>query len=176
MIKSLLILALVAVAAVLLYATTRPNELRVQRSVRINAPLPEVHALINDMQRFNTWNPYNKKDPAMKASYRGPTAGPGAAYDFAGNRNIGRGSIAIVEPRGANTVSMQLDMTEPMQARNQIDFRLVPQGNATEVTWAMQAPAPYMAKLAGLFINMDQMIGRDFEAGLAALKALAERR
>ena len=112
----------------------------------------------------------------MKASYRGPNAGPGATFDFDGDKNVGKGSISIVPPRGPGMVSMKLDMLEPMEAHNDIDFRLVPQGDATEVTWAMRGASPFLGKLMGIFIDMDKMIGKDFENGLASLKTLAERR
>jgi hypothetical protein len=181
MIKTLLLAALgvaaLGIAALLTYAATRPDMFRVERSVTIAAAPETIHPLINDMQRFNTWNPFNKKDPSMKGSYRGPTAGPGAAYDFEGNGNVGKGSVQIVEPTGPSRVSMKLDMTAPMEAHNRIDFTLVPQGaNRTQVTWAMQGPSPFIGKVMGVIFDMDKMVGGDFDAGLASLKALAEQR
>lgn len=169
-------LALLALAALLAYAATRPDMFRFERSVTIAASPEQIHPLINDMRRFNTWNPYNRKDPAMKGSYRGPEAGPGAAFDFDGNHNIGKGTISIVEPSGPNTVNMQLDMREPMNARNQIEFRLRPQGGSTEVTWSLQGPTPYIAKVMHIVLDVEGMMRRDLDTGLAALKALAERR
>jgi hypothetical protein len=174
MFKSLLFVVLLAIAAVLLYAATRPDTFALQRSLRIQAPPAKIHALINDLRQFNTWNPYEKKDPALQGSYRGPTAGPGARYEFKGNRDVGAGSLEITGSQ-AQQVTMRLDMTEPMQASNTITFTLVPRGDATEVTWAMQGASPYVARLMGVFLNMDDMIGRDFESGLAALKARAEQ-
>jgi len=167
----------VAVAALLLYAATRPDTLQIQRSMEIQAPAERIRSLINDMQRFNTWNPYNQKDPAMKGTYRGPNAGPGAAFDFDGNKNVGKGSITILEPSAPNRVTMSLVMTAPMACNNTIDFTLSPQGPAsTDVTWAMRGPCPFLGKLMGVIFNMDKMVGRDFETGLASLKAIAERR
>ena len=167
----------VAVAALLLYAATRPDTLQIQRSMEIQAPAERIRSLINDMQRFNTWNPYNQKDPAMKGTYRGPNAGPGAAFDFDGNKNVGKGSITILEPSAPNRVTMSLVMTAPMACNNTIDFTLSPQGPAsTDVTWAMRGPCPFLGKLMGVIFDMDKMVGRDFETGLASLKAIAERR
>jgi Polyketide cyclase / dehydrase and lipid transport len=174
MITTILIVAGLAIAALLIFAATRPDTFAVQRSARIQAAPERLFSMINDLHQFNIWNPYNRKDPSMQGNYRGPAAGPGAAYDFEGNRQAGKGSIEIVgsEPR---KVTMRLDMQKPMEGHNMVEFRLVPQGDATEVTWAMHGASPFIAKLAGIFMNMDHMIGRDFEAGLANLKVQAER-
>ena len=169
------IVAVVAVAAVLLYAASRPDTFRVERAASIRAPADRVHALIADLHRFNTWNPYEKKDPNLKGRYRGADSGLGAAYDFEGNQDVGKGSLEIVESTPPTRVAMKLDMAAPFEAHNLVEFTLVPRGDATEVTWAMRGPSPFVARLVGVFMNMDAMIGRDFEAGLANLKALAER-
>jgi hypothetical protein len=164
-----------ALAALLIYAATRPDTMRIERSVEIAALPHRILPLINDLQRFNTWNPYNQKDPTMKTRYRGPSAGPGAGFDFDGNKNVGKGSIEIIEPSGPNRVRMTLDMSAPMACHNLIDFILDPQGNITQVTWAMQGPCPYLGKLMGVIFDMDKMVGKDFENGLAGLKTIAER-
>ena len=139
------------------------------------APPEKIHALINDLHRFNTWNPYEKKDPNIKGVYAGPARGPGAAYEFEGNKDVGKGRLRIVDSKAPNKVTMQLDMLEPFEGHNLVEFTVLPRGDATEVTWAMQGASPFIAKLVGVFVDMDRMIGRDFEAGLADLKALAER-
>lgn len=174
MLKTIAIAAGLALALLLIYAATRPDVFRVQRSALVQAPADKVHPLINDLRQFNTWNPYEKKDPNIRGEYRGPAAGKGAAYAFQGNKEVGRGSFEIVDSAPAK-VTMQLHMQAPFEARNTVEFRLAPQGNATEVTWAMQGPQPFLGKLIGVFLDMDRMIGRDFEAGLANLKARAER-
>ncbi|MBC7993004.1 MAG: SRPBCC family protein [Rhizobacter sp.] len=177
MIAAIALVLAVAVVALLLYAATRPDTMQIQRSMEIQAPAERIRSLINDMQRFNTWNPYNQKDPEMKGTYRGPNAGPGAAFDFDGNKNVGKGSITIIEPSEPNRVTMSLVMTAPMACNNVIDFTLSPQGPAsTDVTWAMRGPCPFLGKLMGVIFNMDKMVGRDFETGLTSLKAIAERR
>ena len=174
MLKTILLVAVLAIAAVLFYAATRPDTFSLQRSLWIQAPPARIHALINDLRQFNTWNPYEKKDPAIQGHYPGPTAGPGARYEFKGNRDVGEGSLEIVDS-AAQRVTMRLDMTAPMQGSNTITFTLVPREAGTEVTWAIQGASPYVAKLMGIFLNMDDMIGRDFESGLVALKARAEQ-
>lgn len=112
----------------------------------------------------------------MQISYRGPASGPGAAFDFSGNKDAGKGSVEVTGGQAPTRVDMVLHMIEPFEGRNQITFTLTPQGEATQVTWAMHGPSPYISKLIGIFIDMDHMIGRDFEAGLAQLKAVAETR
>ena len=175
MIKTISLLVVAALGALLVFASTRPDTFRVQRSTSIKASADKLFPLISNLRQFNTWNPYNKKDPAMQGSYRGPANGPGAAFDFQGNKDVGKGTIEIVELTPPGKVTMKLDMLEPFKGQNIIEFTLAPRGDATEVTWAMFGPSPYLAKLMGIFFSMDTMIGRDFEAGLADLKARAER-
>ncbi len=176
MTKTLILSAIVlAIAGVLAYAASRPDTFRVQRSASIEATAERLYPLINDMRQFNTWNPYNLKDPNVEGTYRGPASGPGAGYDFQGNKDVGKGSIQIVESSPPQKVTMKLDMIEPFEGHNTVEFTLAPNGATTEVTWAMHGPSPFMAKLVGVFMNMDRMIGRDFEAGLANLRAKAEK-
>lgn len=176
MLKSIALIVVLAVAALALYATTRPDTFAVQRSTLIQAKADKLFPLINDLHQYNTWNPYAKKDPAMRIDYRGPASGPGAAFDFSGNKDAGKGSVEVTGGQAPTRVDMVLHMIEPFEGRNQISFTLAPQGEATQVTWAMHGPSPYISKLIGIFIDMDHMIGRDFEAGLAQLKAVAETR
>lgn len=174
--QTIALTAAAALAVLLAYAATRPDVFRVQRSATINAAPERIYPLINDMRAFNTWNPFNKKDPAIKLDYRGPAAGGGAAFDFHGNKDVGSGSLQITDSTAPSRVAMQLHMIEPFEGRNDIEFTLVPNGATTNVTWAMHGPSPYISKLMGIFFNMDQMIGNDFEAGLSGLKARAEQR
>lgn len=175
MFKILALLIGVAIAALLLYAASRPDRFHVERSTTIQAGAERLHPLINDLRHFNRWNPYARKDPAMQVRYSGPAAGPGAVYEFQGNQDVGKGRIGITASRAPSSVTMQLDMFEPFEGHNVVTFSLVPEGNATRVTWAMDGPSPFVARLIGIFIDMDQMIGRDFEAGLSLLKSQAGR-
>lgn len=175
MTKTIVLLAVAGgLAALLLYAASKPDTFTVRRSALIQAPADKLHPLINDLHQFNTWNPYNLKDPKIQGSYRGPASGPGAGYDFQGNKDVGKGSIQITDS-APTQILMKLDMIEPFEGHNNVAFTLAPQGQATEVSWAMSGPSPFMFKLVGIFMNMDQMIGRDFEAGLKNLKAKAEQ-
>lgn len=174
MIKTLFAVLAVAVCALLIYAETRPDHFSISRSASIQAPPEKILPLIADLRRFNTWNPFAKKDPAIEISYRGTPTGPGSAYDFKGGKS-GAGSLQINEVQPPSRVTMTLDMSAPMSAHNDIEFKLEPQGGATTVTWTMQGDSPYIAKLMGVFISVDKMVGGDFEAGLSSLKAEAER-
>jgi hypothetical protein len=175
MFKIIATVVIVVIAAVLLFAKTGPDTYRFQRTASIKAPPAKIFPFINDLQRFNTWNPYEKKGHNMKGTYSGPGTGKGAAYAFAGNKDVGKGNIEITGSSAPNQVSMRLTMLEPFEARNNVEFTLQPGGEATDVTWAIEGPVPYFMKIVHLFFNMDRMVGRDFEAGLASLKTLAEK-
>ena len=163
------------VGVVLAVAATRPNDFRVQRSASIKAPPEKIFPHINDLHAFNTWNPFNKKDPNIKGSYSGAASGPGSAYAFEGNKDVGRGRIEITDSRPASEVRMNLHILAPMEGRNVVEFTLHPKGDSTSITWAIQGPMPYLSKVFSLFCDMDAMIGRDFENGLADLKTIVER-
>jgi hypothetical protein len=178
MLKTLAIIGVVvvvAIAGILLYAATKPDSFRVQRVVLINAPSDKVFPLINDIKAWTAWSPYEKKDPAMKRTYGAVTAGKGATYAWEGDKNVGQGSIEMIES-GPRKIVIKLDFLKPFEAHNMGEFLLEPKGDSTSVTWATYGPSPYMSKVIGTFINIDDMIGRDFEKGLADLKAAAEKK
>jgi carbon monoxide dehydrogenase subunit G len=175
MFKKIALVIVVLIAAVLVYAATRPDAFSVQRSATIKAPPDKVFAQINDFHAWQAWSPWEKLDPAMQRTHSGAPAGKGAAYAWKGNSKVGEGRMEIIESTPASKVSIQLDFIEPFAARNTADFTLQPVGDATQVTWVMHGPAPFVTKLMGVFVSMDSMIGKDFEAGLANLKAAAEK-
>ena len=176
MLQTILLLAGAALALLLIYAATRPDNFRVQRTAVIKAPAQKIFALIDDLHLFNHWNPYEKKAPGVKGSYSGAASGVGAAYAWDG-RKVGAGRMEITASQAPSQVTMQLDFLKPFKAQNTAEFTLQPQGeNLTIVTWAMHGPSPFISKLMGVVMNMDRMIGNDFEAGLANLKALTETR
>ena len=176
MLQTLLLLIAVAIALLLAYAATRPDRFRVTRSAVIRAPAAKIYALINDLRSFNNWNPYEKKEPGLKGSYSGPASGVGAAYAWQGSK-VGSGRMEITAAEVPNKLTMRLEFHKPFKAQNTAEFTLLPQGeNLTVVTWAMHGPSPYLSKLIGVVIDIDRMVGRDFEAGLANLKALTEGR
>lgn len=169
------VVVLVVIAGILIYAATKPDTFRVQRTVSIKAPPDKIFPLINDFKAWTAWSPYEKKDPAMKRSYGAVTAGKGATYGWEGDSNVGQGSMEIVEASSPNKVVIKLDFLKPFEAHNTGEFILEPKGDTTSVTWAIYGPSPYMSKVIGTFINLDNMIGKDFEQGLADLKAAAEK-
>ena len=176
MLQTILLLACAALALLLIYAATRPDNFRVQRTAVIKASAQKIFPLINDLHLFNNWNPFEKKDPGVKGSYSGAASGVGAAYAWDG-RKVGAGRMEITASQAPSRVTMQLDFIKPFKAQNTAEFTLQPQGdNLTIVTWAMHGPSPFISKLMGVVMNMDRMIGNDFEAGLANLKALTETR
>jgi len=175
MLKYIGIGVVVLVGGVLAAAAMRPHTFRVQRSADIKAAPEKIFPLINDLRRFNTWNPFEKKDPNLKRSYTGPENGKGAAYAFEGNGDVGKGTLEILDSAPASKVTIALHMREPFQVDNKVDFILQAKGESTEVTWAMQGAVPYFAKIIHLFIDMDRMVGSEFEAGLASLKTIAEK-
>lgn len=161
------------VGGVLLCAATRPDSFRVARSTTVHAPPGKLHALIADLHQFNTWNPFTKGDPQARGEYEGPASGPGATYRFGGGQS-GSGSLRVLDA-SPHLVRMELLMREPLEARNHVQFALQPRGEDTEVTWTMEGDTPFIAKVIHLFIDMDGMVGGQFEAGLADLKQRAER-
>jgi uncharacterized protein YndB with AHSA1/START domain len=178
MLKILGILALfllVAVAAVLVLAATKPDTFVVQRTASINAPPEKIFPLINDFDNWASWSPYEKKDPAMKRTRSGAASGRGSVYAWEGDKNVGKGRMEIAEASPPSRITLKLDFEKPFAAHNIVDFTLEPKGQTTSVTWAMHGPVPYLAKIVHVIFNMDRMVGQDFEAGLANLKALAER-
>jgi uncharacterized protein YndB with AHSA1/START domain len=174
MLKITIVAVIVLVAAVLILAAMRPDTFRVQRAATINAPPEKIFALINDFNRWGTWAPWESRDPAMKRTFGATTSGKGAVYAWQGNKDVGQGSMEIAESDPPSRIAIRLDFVKPFEAHNRVEFRLEPAGSATRVTWSMQGDTPYFAKIIHLFMDMDRMVGRDFETGLANLKAAAE--
>jgi carbon monoxide dehydrogenase subunit G len=168
--------ALVAsiIAIVLAYAATRPDRFQIQRSTSIKASAEKIFPLINDMHAFNTWNPFDKKDPNIKGTYTGPASGKDASYAFE-SKMSGTGNIEIVDSAEPSRVTMKLTMIKPIHADNRVEFTLQPEGDTTRVTWVMDGGVPFVGKVIHLIFNMDKMVGQDFEAGLADLKTAVER-
>jgi uncharacterized protein YndB with AHSA1/START domain len=164
----------VFVAGVLALAMTKPDEFRVQRSITVNAPPQAVFALINDYRQWAAWSPWEGKDPAMKRSYSGPQSGKGAVYAWDGNGEVGKGRMTITES-APERIALDLDFEKPFEGHNKVVFALESKGLTTDVTWRMSGPSPFVTKVIQVFLDMDAMIGAEFEKGLAAMKAAAEK-
>ena len=174
MFKKIALVVVVLVAGVLAYAATRPDSLHVQRAASIKAPPEKIVALISDFHSWTAWSPYEKVDPAMKRTYSGAASGKGAVYEWEGNSQVGQGRMEITET-SPSRVTIKLDFVKPLEGHNIAAFTLIPQGDATNVAWTMDGPTPYIGKVIGVFVDMDHMIGKDFETGLANMKAIAEK-
>ena len=174
MFKLVLIVILLAIAALLILAATKPDSFRLERSINIKAPPEKFFPLIADLHNFNLWNPWVKKDPNAKNTYSGPESGVGSKYTWEGNKNVGKGSMTVAKLAPPSEVVYKLDFISPFEAHNQAIFTLTPLGESTTVSWAMEGPANFMTKVMTIF-SMDKMVGPDFEAGLAGLKELAEK-
>ena len=162
------------IAIVLILAAMRPNTFRVQRSIDINAPADYIFPLINDYKNWGSWSPYEHIDPAMQRTYSGTASGKGSVYEWTGNKNVGHGRMEIIETVPPSKILIQLDFFSPFEAHNMAEFTMRPQGSATNVTWAMHGPVPFMAKIMHMFFNMDKMVGGQFQQGLTSMKAVAE--
>jgi uncharacterized protein YndB with AHSA1/START domain len=173
LIKILIGLAVVGAALVIVIAM-QPADFRVARTTMVNAPASEVFAQVNDFRKWQAWSPFEKLDPAMKKTYSGSPNGEGAVYAWSGNDKAGEGRTTIVETRPDQMIRMTLEFTRPFKANNEVIFTFAPEGDRTSVTWAMTGHRNFMFKAVGLLMNMDKMVGGEFEQGLADLKFVSE--
>ena len=169
------IAVLAAIAVVLGIAARKPSQFRIERSNSIRAKPAAILALVNDFKAWPAWSPYEKLDPAMKKTFSGTRMGKGAIYEWEGNSKAGKGRMEIVDTTPTKTI-IKLDFERPFKANNTSEFLVVPDGGpaATKVTWAMYGTSPFQIKVMEIFVNMDKIVGKDFEAGLASMKQVAE--
>jgi hypothetical protein len=175
MIEVVTIIAIVialAIAVILILAAMKPATFSVVRTAQIGASSDKLFALISDFHQWRKWSPWEDKDPELKRSYSGAERGKGAVYAWEGNKNVGSGRMEILDATPSQIV-IKLDFLKPFEAHNQAEFTLTPQASATNVTWTMRGPAPFMFKVMEIFVNCDKMIGKDFELGLANLRKAA---
>ena len=170
----IVVILVVAIVAVLAYAATKPDIFTVKRSASIKAPPEKIFPLLADFHNWPSWSPFEKLDPAMSRTLSGADSGKGAVYEWSGNSQAGAGRMEITDATPPASETIKLDFTKPFATSNTVTFTLKPDGDSTNLTWAMDGPSPYVAKIMGIFVSMDAMIGKDFESGLAKLKALAE--
>ena len=169
----ILAVLIVIVVALLGYAATKPDTIRYARSTRINAPPEQITPLINDFRKWPVWSPWEKRDPELKRTFGGNSSGVGSVYGWEGNKNVGSGRMEILESSPRN-IRIKLDFITPFKASNTADFTFTPQGSATDVDWVMTGENRFIGKVMSVFMDFDKMIGKDFEAGLAAMKTAAE--
>jgi uncharacterized protein YndB with AHSA1/START domain len=165
----------VAIAIVLILAAMKPDRFSVRRGAAIKAPPEKIFSLINDFHQWGSWSPWENKDPAMKRTFSGAASGRGAVYAWDGNKNVGSGRMEILDASSPSKIVIKLDFFAPFEAHNTAEFTMLPQGDTTGVDWLMHGPASFMSKLMQVFMNIDKMVGKDFEAGLSNLKKLTEK-
>jgi uncharacterized protein YndB with AHSA1/START domain len=174
--KTLIIVAVLVVVFVVIVAM-RPSQFRIARSAVIAAPPEVVFAQVNDFHAWHAWSPWEKKDPAMKRTHEGPPSGRGAVYAWAGNKEVGEGRMTLIESRPAELIRIRLEFFKPFAATNEAQFTFTPRGaggEQTDVTWSMTGHNGFMSKAFCMFMDMDKLVGRDFEKGLASMKNVAE--
>lgn len=176
MLKKLLIGLVVVVVAFVGYVMTRPDTYHVERSAVVAAPPEAVFAALADFKTFPEWSPWQKRDPAMRTTLSSPSSGVGATYAWEGNKDVGKGKMTIVESTSPSRVRQKLEFLEPWSSEADTGFDLKPEGATTKVTWSMDGKANFMSKAMSIFMDMDKMIGKDFEQGLANLKKVVESR
>src|SRR5258708_39779436 len=169
MLETIAVIAVVlaiAVAVILILAATKPNSFSVQRATTVKGPPEKIFPLINDFHQWGTWSPYETKDLGMKRSYSGSESGKGAVYAWDVNKNVGSGRMEILDTTVPSKIVIKLDFFTPFEGHNTAEFTMLPQGDATNLTWVMRGPAVFMSKVMQVFMNIDKMIGKDFEVGL----------
>jgi hypothetical protein len=162
-------------AVVLIMAATKPDNFSVRRSATIKSSPDKIVALVGDFHQWSSWSPWEHLDPKMERTFAGPASGTGAVYSWKGNSDVGSGRMEITSLEPASKVAIKLDFLEPIASHSVTEFTVQPQGELSTVTWQMSGPMPFISKLMSVFTSMDSMIGKDFEKGLANLKAVAEK-
>lgn len=161
---------LIFIGAVLM----QPAQYRVERSITIAAPPAAVYPWVADFKKFDQWSPWEKLDPAMKKTFSGPDTGVGSRYEWSGNDDVGTGSMTVTAAKEGESLTMDLEFVEPWQSKAETGFALAADGEGTKVTWTMSGDNDFMGKAMGLFMDMEGMIGKDYDEGLSNLKKKVE--
>jgi hypothetical protein len=164
-----------AIAVVLIIAATKPDGFRIQRKANFKAPPEKIFPEIIDFHKWGAWSPWEKIDPNLKRTYNGAASGQGAIYEWEGNKQVGKGRMEIMQATPSSKIAIKLDFLKPFEAHHTAEFSLEPDGGSSNVTWAMIGRQPFLLKVMSVFFSMDKMVGKDFEAGLANLKAITEK-
>jgi uncharacterized protein YndB with AHSA1/START domain len=174
MLKTVGIILLLLLGALLLMASRQPDAFAIERSVVVSAPAEVIYPKIADLHQWSAWSPYEKLDPQMKKVFNGTPGAAGASYYWSGNAKAGEGTMTVRELMPPSKITMQRDILKPIEEHNVVEFNLEPTDGGTRVTWAMRGANSYLSKIVGVFMNMDTMIGKEFEDGLASLKTAVE--
>ena len=174
MIRKVLLVVVVLLSLLLVAAAMQPDTFRVERSATINAPRPLVFAQVNDLHEWTAWSPWEKLDPNMSKTFSGPQTGKGASYAWKGNDDVGAGKMTITKSDAPSQVVLELAFLEPFESTSTTLFDFHETDSGTHVSWTMKGNNTFMGKIFCLFMDMDSMIGKDFEKGLATLKKVSE--
>jgi uncharacterized protein YndB with AHSA1/START domain len=174
MLKKILLGVAAAFVLLVIVIATRPAEFRIERSTTVSAPPEVVFAQVNDFRAWPAWSPWEKLDPTMKRTHSGAPSGVGASYAWLGNDDVGEGKMTIEKSEPPSTVGIKLEFIKPFAATNTTTFTFANTSSGTKVTWAMEGKNNFGAKAASLFMDMDQLVGADFERGLASMKTVSE--
>jgi uncharacterized protein YndB with AHSA1/START domain len=165
----------IVIAVILILAASKPDVFRLRRAAAMHAQPEKIFSLINDFHQWATWSPWEHRDAAMKRTFGGTESDKGAVYAWDGNKNVGAGRMEILDAVLPSKIVIKLDFIKPFEGHNTAEFTMLPRGAATEVTWTMYGVTPFIGKVMHVFINLDKMIGKDFELGLANLKKAVEQ-
>ena len=174
MLKKILIALAIIIVVFVLVVALQPADFQVTRAATIAAPPATVFAEVNDFHKWRAWSPWEKMDPDMERTYSGGPAGEGAVYAWSGNSDVGEGNMTITESRPNELIRLKLEFIKPMAGTSDTEFNFKPEGEGTQVTWTMSGKNGFVAKAFCLFMNMDKMVGGQFEEGLASMKQVAE--
>jgi uncharacterized protein YndB with AHSA1/START domain len=174
MLKKVLVGLVIVVTIFVVFVATRPASYRVSRATRIAAPPLSVYPLVADFHQWEKWSPWAKLDPAMKTTYAGPVAAVGSSYSWSGNDKVGEGRMTIVEAKAGERLGLRLEFLKPFASTSSTVFSFTPKAGGTETDWTMDGHNDFLGKAFSVFMDMDKMIGNDFEKGLSQLKAVAE--
>jgi uncharacterized protein YndB with AHSA1/START domain len=174
MAKKILGVVAVLIAVFAIVVGTRPNTFEIKRSLLINAPPELVFDQVDDFQSWLNWSPWDKLDPSMKRTLNDVPSGVGAGYHWVGNKDVGEGRMKITDAKAPEHLGLDLEFIAPFAAKNRTDFDFAKTGEGTTVTWTMSGSNNFMSKAMSLFMDMDKMVGPDFERGLGAMKTVAE--
>lgn len=170
----LAVFVIVSVGVLAAVVAMQPTEFRIERSADIAAPAPDVFEQVNDLHNWESWSPWAKLDPQASNTFEGPSSGVGAIFRWAGNDDVGEGSMTILESRPSEFIRIRLDFVKPFEDTSITEFTFHPADEGTRVVWTMTGEHNFLSKAFCLFMDMDQMIGSDFEQGLANMKAVVE--
>lgn len=171
------ILLALAIIAILLITVTagQPDEFVLSRSAKFSATPEKIFPHVNDLHKWDDWSPWAKLDPNAKHNFEGASSGAGAIMTWDGNKKIGTGRMTIIASRPSDLVQFKLEFIRPFTNTNIAEFRFLQDGSQTDVKWTMTGKTNTFFKVFGLFMNCDDMAGRDFEKGLASLKSIVEK-